>query len=236
MTKHKNSLKPATLVVSVGGSIVVPNGEINTKFLNAFKKLIEAQIAEGWRFVIVVGGGGTARTYQSAARAVGTLAPDDADWLGIHATRLNGHLLRTIFREHAHPIMFKNPASVPKKMTHKIIIGAGWRPGASTDSVAVRIAKRLGASVVLNLSNIDYLYDKDPRKHADATPICDIDWKEFRKMVGDTWDPGMNAPFDPIASRIAQRAKIKVALLNGTNLKNLDNLLSGKPFLGTIIG
>ncbi len=236
MTKHTNSLKPTTLVISVGGSILVPNGEINIRFLKGFKSLIEKQLKKGWRFVIIVGGGGTARSYQGAAKQVVTLMRDDLDWLGIHATRLNGHLLRTVFRKHAHPKMFKDPTTVPKNPKAKIIIGAGWKPGWSTDYVATRIAKRLGVRVVLNLSNIDYLYNKDPRKFKKAEPICDIGWKEFRKMVGDEWDPGMNVPFDPVASKLAHRSGIKVALLNGTNLKNLERLLEGKNFSGTIIG
>lgn len=234
--KHSNSLKPTTLVLSVGGSIVVPNGEINTKFLKGFKALVETHIKRGWRFVIVVGGGGTARSYQGAARDVGDLVRDDLDWLGIHATRLNGHLLRAIFRKHAHPVMFKDPTRVPKTWKGSVMIGAGWKPGWSTDYVATRIAKRLGVKVVINLSNIDYLYDKDPNKYKDAEAICDISWKDFRKMVGSKWSPGMNVPFDPVASRLADQSGIKVALLNGTNLKNLNALLRGQRFRGTIIG
>ena len=229
-------MEPTTLVVSVGGSIVVPSGGIDTKFLTGFKTLIESHVKHGWRFVIIVGGGATCRQYQDAARKTVEPTRDDLDWLGIHSSRLNGHLMRTIFRTLAHPVMFKDPTKIPKTMSHPVLIGAAWKPGWSTDYVATRIAKRLGAKLVVNLSNIDYLYDKDPRKHKDAEPICDIDWKEFREMVGDEWDPGMNVPFDPVASRLAHHSGIKVALMNGTNLENLDALLRGESFAGTIIG
>lgn len=226
-----------TLVLSVGGSIVVPGEGINTEFLKAFKKTIAAHAKKGWKFVVVVGGGGTARTYQNAAKAaVGSVTRDDLDWLGIHSTRLNGHLMRTVFRDIAHPVMCKDPTRVPARFKESVLVAAGWKPGWSTDYVATRIAKRLGAKVVLNLSNIDYLYTADPRTDKTATPICDITWKEFRKMVGNTWDPGMNAPFDPIASRLAQGAGIQAVLLNGTNLTNLSAFLDGKKFIGTLIG
>lgn len=233
---HNNSLKPSTLIVSVGGSLVVPNGGIDTTFLKDLKKLIKKHVARGWRFVIVVGGGGTARHYQEAARAIGKLERDDIDWLGIHSTRLNGHLLRTIFRDIAHPIMLKDPSRPMKNWKEPVLVAAGWKPGWSTDYVATRLAKRLKASVVVNLSNIDYVYDKDPNKFVDAQAICDISWKDFRAMVGDEWDPGMNVPFDPVASKLAHHNKMKVALLNGKNMKNLDALLMGKKFIGTIIG
>lgn len=224
------------LVLSVGGSIVVPGGEINVEFLKGFKKTLAAQAKKGWKFVIVVGGGGTCRTYQRAAKEVTRVTPEDLDWLGIHATRLNGHLIRTIFRDIAHPVMYKDPTRVPTRFKETVLVAAGWKPGWSTDYVATRIAKRIGAGMVLNLSNVDTLYDKDPNKHKDAVPICEIGWKDFRKMVGDKWDPGMNAPFDPIASRLAHNAGIQAVLLNGTNLKNIDALLDGKNFIGTVIG
>ncbi len=211
---HKNSLKPSTLVVSVGGSIVVPNGGIDVVFLKDFKKLIFKHIKLGWRFVIVVGGGGTCRHYNAAARAVGKVNAEDMDWLGIHSTRLNGHLLRTIFRDIAYPVMVKDPTIPLSKWKEPVLIAAGWKPGWSTDYVATRLAKRLKAKIVVNLSNIDYVYDKDPRKHSDAKPICEISWKDFRKIVGSKWDPGMNAPFDPVASRLAHQSGISVALLN----------------------
>ena len=100
---------------SVGGSLVVPKTGIDTGFLKSFKTFIEEQTAQGKRFVIVVGGGNTARTYQETARKIGGLEKDDLDWLGIHSTRLNGHLLRTILRKIAHPVMFKDPTKIPFK-------------------------------------------------------------------------------------------------------------------------
>lgn len=214
---------------------MVPKTGIDYKFLKAFKRLIKKHLKNNWRFVIVVGGGTTARNYQGAARKVGELTRDDLDWLGIHSTRLNGHLMRTIFRDEAHPIMIKDPS---KRIAWKkpVLVAAGWKPGWSTDYVATTLAKKLGADVVVNLSNIDYVYDKDPNKYKSAEVICDISWKDFRKMVGNEWDPGMNVPFDPVASKLAHKEKMKVAILNGTNIKNLDRLLSGKNFIGTVIG
>ncbi|MBM5789577.1 UMP kinase [Candidatus Parcubacteria bacterium] len=233
--KHSNSFTPSTLVISVGGSLVVPTGGIDTAFLTSFKSLIKRQVNKGWRFVIVVGGGWTARQYQQAARAIGKLELDDIDWLGIHSTRLNGHLMRTVLRDIAHPVMIKNPTAPLTHWREPVLVAAGWKPGWSTDYVATRLAIRLGADVVVNLSNVDYVYDKDPRTHTDAKAICHISWEAFREMVGDTWDPGMNAPFDPVASRLAHRREMTVALLNGKNMKNLAAFFGGRRFIGTVI-
>ncbi|OGL66766.1 hypothetical protein A2856_03305 [Candidatus Uhrbacteria bacterium RIFCSPHIGHO2_01_FULL_63_20] len=225
-----------TFVLSLGGSIVAPERGIDTAFLTGFRDLILRHVSRGWRFLIVVGGGVTARHYQDAARELSDLTREDLDWLGIHATRLNGHLLRTMFRGVAHPAVVKDPTRSPKSWVKPVMIGAGWKPGWSTDYVAVRLAKRMGTDFIVNLSNIDYLYSEDPKKNPKAEPICEIGWKDFQEMVGETWDPGMNAPFDPVASKLARTSKMKVAIVNGTDLKNLDALLCGHRFTGTMVG
>jgi len=128
-----------TVIMSVGGSLIVPDG-IDTTFLINLKKLIVDQTALGRRFIIIAGGGRTARRYQDAAGAVTTLTRDDLDWLGIHSTHLNGHLLRTIFRDIAYPTMIKNPDDILDVPTHeKVIVAAGYRPGCSTDLRAIQI-------------------------------------------------------------------------------------------------
>lgn len=224
------------IVISVGGSLVVPKTGIDVVFLKSFKKAIVSLSKKGFRFIIVVGGGMTARQYQTAARSVGKLTLDDVDWLGIHATRLNGHLMRTVLREVAHPIMMKDPTRSLQNWKESVLIAAGWKPGWSTDYVAVRLAKKVKAKLVINLSNINYVYTKDPNKFKDAKKIEQISWKDFCHLVGGTWDPGMNAPFDPIASKLARTSKITVIVVNGKNAKNLNNVIEGKKFVGTKIG
>jgi len=227
-----SSLKEA-VVISVGGSLIAPS-KISTKFLKAFKTTIKKEIEAGRRFVIIVGGGNTAREYQKAARNLTTLTPVDIDWLGIHATRLNAHLLRTIFHKEAHPVIIKNPNNAPRTRKH-IIIAAGWKPGASTDYDAVLIAKTLGIKRMVNLSNIDYVYDKDPKKYKAAKPIKTMKWNKFRQLLPKKWDPGLNAPFDPIAAREAEKLGMEVAIINGNKIERFTSYLKGRLFSGTII-
>ncbi len=221
-------------VISLGGSLIVPD-EIDVKFLREFKKIIEAQIKPGKKFLLITGGGRTSRRYSEAAKVLGDLNPDDLDWLGIHSTRLNGHLLRTIFRKNAHSRIITNPHR-PEAANEPIVIAAGYRPGWSTDYDAVLLARKYQSTTVLNLSNIDYVYDKDPKKFRDAKPLKQISWHDFRKIVGNKWDPGLNAPFDPVASKLAEKLRLKVVVMNGKKLNNLKNFLSGKKFNGTVIG
>lgn len=224
-------------IISLGGSLIVPE-EIDSAYLKEFKKTIEEEVGKGWKFVIITGGGKIARKYiEATGSANGNVTDEDKDWLGIHATRLNAHLMRTIFRDIAHPRINTNPHDLEDFYNFKesLLIAAGWRPGFSTDYDAVVLAKYLNIKQIINFSNIDYVYTEDPKINTKAKKIKNITWTNFRKIVGDTWSPGLNAPFDPIASKLAQEANIEVIILNGKNLNNFQLCLKGKEFTGTKI-
>ncbi len=225
--------KEDIIVISVGGSLICPD-QIDQDFLKQLKSTIEEQLKKGKRFILIAGGGRTARYYQEAAQSVAGINKEDLDWMGIHATRINAQLLRTIFQKYAKPKVIKNPDE-PADFKEKILVAAGWKPGFSTDYDAVLLAKQFKVKKIINLSNIDYVYDKDPRQHSDAKPFKEMSWKEFRKLVGNKWNPGLNAPFDPIASKEAEKLKLCVAIINGRNLAELRKAINGEKFEGTTI-
>ncbi len=225
------------VVISVGGSLIVPDGGIDTNFLQKFNGFIREQLTKNpnRQFFLIIGGGGTARQYRDAGKAViGQLTNEDLDWLGIHATRLNAHLIRTIFHDIAHPMIIEH-YDIIRKADEQVVVASGWKPGWSTDFCAAMLCEDYEARTILNLSNIDQVYTADPRTNPDATPIDHMTWEEFRPLVGDEWAPGMNAPFDPIASQRAQLLGAKVVVVNGNNFENLQNYFDGKPYLGTTI-
>lgn len=227
--------KTKPVVISLGGSLVIPNGGIDTDFISKFNTFIREKIAEGWRFFIVVGGGSTARHYiEYAQKIAGTLTDWDLDWLGIHTTRLNAHLIRTIFRDIAHPRVIQNYEKKIKNLQEKVVIAAGWKPGCSTDYDAVYLAREYDAGIIINMSNVSSVYDKDPKNYPDAKPIHSINWEEFEKLVGNKWSPGSNLPFDPIATKLAKKLNLTVFII-GKDLDNLNNILEGKEFIGTVI-
>src|SRR3989339_1023428 len=236
LSKLKN-----TFVLSVGGSVFAPNGKnskIDIVYLHNFEKFVRSQIAKNRRFFIVCGGGYTAREYRDAAKqAAGrNLTNEDLDWLGIHATRLNAHLFRTIFRDVAYPWILKHFDMVDKNaVNYPVVVCGGWKPGWSTDYDAALIAHDYHIQTVINLSNIDQVYDKDPNKFKDARPIKRMTWDELIGLVGKDWKPGLNSPFDPVASKLAGKIKLKVIICNGHNLENLEKILDGKEFKGTVI-
>lgn len=220
--------------MSLGGSIIVPH-DIQIEFLKKFKALILKFLKKNYKFVIATGGGSVARNYIEAASAITKITDEDKDWLGIHATRINAHLLRTIFKKEAYPVVLDDPFKKINGKKYKLFIASGWRPGWSTDYDAVLLAKRFKADKIINASNIDYVYDRDISKYGDAKPIKEIDWVEYRQLIDSKWTPGMKAPIDPIAAKLSSKLKMTVIVTKGTNLENLENILLDKEFVGTII-
>ena len=225
-----------TKVLSVGGSIVVPETP-DTDFLKKFVAMTSEWLSKdsSRRLILVVGGGGPARIYQGTYREIASAADNsEADWIGIMATRLNAQLLKASFGALCpNPVVYNPTEDVEFK--GQVLVAAGWKPGFSTDTDAVYLAEKFNADTVVNLSNIEKVYTDDPRKNPDATPIDNITWTDFRKMVGDEWVPGKNCPFDPIASKKAQELKLKVICAGGKNIPNIQSILNDSDYIGTTI-
>jgi len=226
-----------SFVLSLGGSVIIPNGGFNIKFLKDFEKFIRKKIAAGLRFFIVCGGGATCRKYRDAATEVigRKVSDEDLDWIGIHSTRLNAHLMRIIFQDTAYLRVIDNYDVIDKRPVEPIVLAAGWKPGWSTDYNAVLLAQDYGVKKIINLTNVSWVYDKDPKKYKDAKPKKRLTWDELIKIVGKKWIPGMYTPFDPVAAQLAKRLGLEVVVTDGKDLKNLDNILEGRRFKGTVI-
>lgn len=225
------------IVVALGGSIVVSKN-IQTDYLRRLHAFIEEQMKLGRRFLLVVGGGSIARQYQQAASAVVPVEDEDKDWLGIHSTRINAHLLRTIFVKDAYPIVLDNPEKVISRRDlnkYKLFIASGWRPGWSTDYIAICFAHRFKISHIVIATKISHVYTKDITKRG-AKPIKKLTWSQYTRLLPKHhWEPGMKAPVDPVATAFAKKHNISCTILRGTNLHNLKRHLDGKPFEGTVI-
>lgn len=219
------------VIISLGGSLVVP-ADIDADFLKDFKKGA-LRYSEKYRFFIFVGGGKICRNYQKTLLEFGA-DNNDRDLIGIDVSRLNARVVKQVFGNSAFSEIVTNPT---KKINTKknVIIAAGWKPGWSTDYCSVVLAKNMGIKTIINLTNIDYIYNGNPTKFKNAKALKEVSWKAFRKIVGNKWSPGLSVPFDPRASREAEILKIKVVIINGRKLDRFENFLNGKPFIGTTI-
>ncbi|MFP4382666.1 MAG: UMP kinase [Spirochaetia bacterium] len=233
-----------TWVLSVGGSIIAPEGA-DSKFIAGFYSLIKSYIEKDNRFIIVTGGGAVARDYQNALRKIisitGSSHTDEGDqsaeldWIGIAATRLNARLMKAVFHEYCREEVVTDP-TVPTNFAGSVLVAAGWKPGFSTDYDAVILAESFGADTVINLSNIKQVYSADPKQDPEAVPLDSLTWEDFRELSGGDWTPGKNSPFDPVAAGKAADSGLKVIVADGRDLENLRAIFAGKPYTGTLIG
>lgn len=213
------------LVISLGGSVICPD-QPNTTLLAGYRRLFHDIIKRyRCRIILVIGGGHLARDYVSTARTLKITKDISLDQIGIAATRLNAELVLQLFSDISYRFVCSDPTQhVPT--TKPLLISGGWRPGFSTDYVAVEWATTYHAEQVINLTNVDYVYTKDPTKCSDARKLTDIGWSEFRALMVGARVPAGNWPFDPIAAEAAQKQNVTVHIGNGTTLPLVKTLLS----------
>jgi uridylate kinase len=230
--KKMKRVKREWLVFSVGGSLISQD-KINENFLKNLSQYMK-KLLQKYNVAVVVGGGAIARQYISSSRKIGVRSSRAHDLIGIAATHLNAQLVHEMFGLLALDDIITNP-DMKLQPNKRLIVAAGSKPGWSTDYVATRLARNLKAKVVINLSKEDYVYSSDPRKNPAAKALKQISWKEMRKIVGSVWRPGVNAPFDPVASKEAEKMKLTVVCINGNRIGEVSKFLQKKKFIGTII-
>jgi len=227
-------MKEEIIVMSLGGSVIIPD-KISYGFLDKFKDLI-IRLSKDKRFVIVVGGGSTARKYINPLLKEG-ISQKTACLIGIGITRLNARFMLNFF---GWPAAKHLPSSMKelKNMIEKnrIVFTGGLRfvPNNTSDGTAAQIASYIKTDLV-NVTNVQGLYTKDPRKYRDAEFIPEISFDEFDKIVRKIkYSAGQHFVLDQNASKIIKKSRIKTIII-GDDIKNLENFLAGKKFDGTII-
>jgi len=222
-----------TVVINMGGSIISPKpAGIDLKFIKKFKAFLQKE--KNYRFIIVIGGGKTARSIIDQAKKMKIKSNDALDWLGIRSTRINAEFLRAYLGSLA-PNPIVTIENLDKPWKRGILVSGGWHPGNSTDYVSAALAVKYKAEKVIVATNIDYIYNKDPNKYKDAVKFKELTWKEYNKICGGKWTPGMTTPLDPKAAKLSQKKKLTTKFLRGTNLNNLKKALHNESFKGTTV-
>ena len=224
-------MKP--IVMSLGGSVLVPD-EIELPVIEKVIKLL-SHMSTKYKIYVVIGGGRTARRYISAARKLGG-NEFFLDKTGILATRMNASLLTASLPE-AYPKIAESieEAAIAGK-THDIVVMGGTEPGHTTDAVTALLAEKIGAKFMINASCVDGVYEEDPKKNPSAKKFDRIKYTELLGILqkGD-FGAGPNIIFDILALKIVQRSKIKVYMLDGRDIENLEKALNDEDFEGTIV-
>ncbi len=218
-----------TIIISLGGSVIIPK-EIDEAFLKEFKKIINTFKKE-YNFVIVCGGGSTARKYITSGRKLG-INEITLDTMGIGATQINAELVAGALKINTLP---KNLEEVPHLLKEQgSVVCGGFFPGLTSDQDSVVIAELVGSDRVINISNVAGVYDKDPRKYKNAKMYTQMTHKELIKLASKhELGGGEHFIFDLAASKLAERTKTKIIFIKG--LLNLKKYLKEEKFIGTTV-
>jgi len=224
------------IVISLGGSLIIPE-KINVKFLEDFKKVIDKN-NKNYKFVVVCGGGRTARNYiQGLDNQIINNKIYFQSLLGIASTRLNARFMTYFFGKEANKGIPNDMREIKDMLKKNDIIFCGalrYSKDETSDACSAKLAHYFNTEFI-NLTDVEGLYNKNPKKHKNAEFIHEISHKEFLKMAKKIeFKPGQNFVLDQKSARIIKRYDIKTYII-GTDIKNLDNVLNKKHFVGTII-
>ncbi len=219
------------IVISVGGSIIVP-GKADYDFLKNLKATI-LKLSKRHKIVICAGGGSIARDYMSTLKKEKS-SEYVQDLMGIEVTRLNAKLVASFIQECNQEIPTTLEAVADMLRSYDIVVCGGLAPGQTSDGTTAQIADYLSSDTMVNITNVPGLYTKDPKRHKDAKLIPRISHADFGKIMSKVNEkPGQHFVLDSLAAKISKKAKIKVIILQG--MKNLENYILGKKFVGTVI-
>jgi uridylate kinase len=222
------------VAINVGGSVLAPE-ELDPDFVRQIAATL-LKAAEERDLLVVVGGGRLARRYISACRDLGA---DEAylDWVGIDSTRLNARLLIAALGVEAyHGVPDTLHDALDAIRDFPVVVMGGTHPGHTTDAVAAMVAELSKASEMLVLTNIDGVYTADPRREPLAERIPEVTTSRLMAIVGGgSSSAGSAAVVDPMAARIIHRAGIPTKVLDGRDLVQVANALSGRDFHGTVV-
>jgi len=222
------------IVLSLGGSLIIPDN-VNIQFIKKFKRIILKNIKK-YKFIVVCGGGSIARKYISALRN-SKINEKLQSFSGISATRMNARFMNHFFEKDPGKGIPHTTKELKNYIKKQDIIFCGaleYKPKQTSDSTAAEIARKF-KTIFINLTNVEGLHDKNPKKFKNAKFIPKISWKDFDKMANKTkFQPGQHFVLDQTASKTILKYKITTYII-GNHPKQLDNLLNNRKFKGTII-
>lgn len=230
----------APVVVALGGSLLHPEEAERHIWLQDICAIISNHVQSGGRIGLVIGGGAPAREAITLAQPL----IDDVsalDEVGIAATRLNATVVAQSLKASGLDVCPGIPSdtvSAARAISqHQIVVMGGTSPGHTTDNVAIRLSIEAGANICIIATNIDKVYDKDPRESDDARSIDSMTLSELQQIVGPPihGKAGGSSVIDPIGVQAAIDHSLPLAVLDGRETERLQSALSGKPFNGTSI-
>jgi len=128
------------------------------------------------------------------------------------------------------PKVYETPKlGFDKRQEGKVWIGGGHEPGASTDFRTVQFAEAMDADIIINATDIDGVYTKNPKVHEDAEKLSEISFAELEKIIVENTNqaPGEYGLFDLEAVKLSMILGKPVVIIDGRDPEEITRAVYG---------
>jgi len=228
------------VLLKLSGEALMGNAEygIQPEVISRFSQEITELNAQGVQLGIVIGGG---NIFRGAGLAASGMDRVSADHMGMLATVLNalalqdalernGTFCRVMSAIRIHEVCedyLRRRAIRHLEKGRVVIFAAGTgNPFFTTDSAASLRAVEIGAELMLKATQVDGVYDADPRKNPDAVRYDTLSYDEvINNRLG---------VMDTTAVVMCQEQKMPLRVFDVHKYGNLTDILYGKN-VGTLV-
>jgi uridylate kinase len=222
------------LALSLGGSLLTgktsdPSIMLNPENYRRYAEIVKRLHGQGHKIIVVCGGGKPARYFIRTAKLL-EASHQIQDNLGVKSTHINALLFTAALGSAADQTRIYQRASDLKYATQgKILVGGGYKPGSSTDYRAVIFAGAMQADLIINATDIDGVYTKNPEKNPDAEKLPELTYLRLEKIIKENTRqvPGEYGLFDLKAVRLAKKLHIPIVMINGTDPEEIIRAVEG---------
>ncbi len=227
------------IILKISGEALKGNSQnVSLEELDKIKKIIEILQKNNHKIGIVIGGGNFFR---------GREHPDmnklTRDSIGMLGTVMNALYLHDYLDKSNIPSIISTPFDFPYLLENfsdneleehlvnneVVIFGGGvGMSGYSTDSGTVLALKKLKGELIIKLTNVDGVYDDDPKINKNAKKF---DHLTFREVIENDYKV-----MDEYAFRECEKLNIKIIVMNFKDYEKINEQIDNKINIGTIVG
>ncbi len=189
------------------------------------EELAQAYRTLGAQLALVVGGGNIFRGLRGASSGMDRAT---ADYMGMLATVMNALALQDALEKRGVPTRVQTALEMPHLEKGRVVIFAAGtgNPYFSTDTAAALRAMEIHADVFLKATKVDGVYERDPKKYADA--------KMFAKLSYDSFIERRIGVMDTTAVTLCRDNKLPIRVFRLADRGNIARVILGEE-VGTTI-
>ncbi len=226
------------VLLKLSGEVLAGDNKMGFDFsvVNTVCKTVKRCVDMGVEVAIVIGGGNFWR-----GRSSGDMDRTRADHMGMLATVINSlalcdeleklgtkaRVLTAISMPQIADLYTKRDAVEALGKGEVVIFGCGTgSPFFSTDTTAALRAAEIGADVIFKATNVDGVYDSDPKKNPNAVKYDSLAFIDVLKQ-------GLHV-MDSTAASLCMDNNIPVLVFNLNDTENIIRAIEGQT-VGTIV-